>query len=72
MEFDRIPQLGSRSVCFNVAHLFWPDPGIPQRLADNRLLSKPVGRGKSVAASILINGRSLQNGQNSVAILLSI
>ena len=65
---DGVSKRSCRPVGFNVTDFMRLHSGVLQRREDHRLLRRTVRRGDTVAAAVLIDGRTPDKGQNTVAV----
>ena len=68
LDFDRIAERGTGAVRLDEADLVWLAARIGERVADHRFLRRAVRCGQTIAAPVLVRGRTAQHGDDAIAI----
>src|SRR5260221_498316 len=67
---DRVAEGGAGAVGLDRVYVLWLEAGVCQRLADHPLLGGAVGGGEAVGGARLVGGRSLDRGEDRMAVSL--
>src|SRR5690242_10359751 len=70
LDLDRVAEGGAGAVRLDIAYLGRVEPGIGERLADDRLLRRAVGDRQPTAGAVLVDGRAADERQDRVAVAL--
>ena len=68
LPLDGIAKPGAGAVRLDGVDVLGTKPGARQRLADDVLLRRTVGRGQALAPAVLIGGRAREQGQDGMAV----
>ncbi|RPK40686.1 hypothetical protein EES37_20680 [Streptomyces sp. ADI91-18] len=68
LRLDGVAEAGSGAVRLHGVHLVGGEPGVGQRLEDDALLGGAVGGGQAVGGTVLVDGRTADDGEDVVAL----
>ncbi|GDY79350.1 hypothetical protein SAV31267_088350 [Streptomyces avermitilis] len=69
---DRVAQSGAGAVGLHRVDITGRQAGVGEGLADDTLLGRPVGRGQTVARTVLVDRTATHHGQDTVTVAMGV